>query len=83
MPYKLEIAARKPARNYRDPNDSENAAATKKPADKLGNSEPVDDVNEQTRHSDGQSRAGRPAVKKPGGSEQPGYRMKRARFWQS
>jgi hypothetical protein len=83
MPHKLEIAARKPARNYRDPNDREKAAANRKPADKFGNSEPVDDANENTRHSDGQSQAGASSVKTPGGSEQPGYRMKRARFWQS
>ena len=97
MPHEQEIAARKPARNYRDPNDSvvRKAAENSKPADKYGNTQPVDETNEKTRHADGQNppdaeqpnpgqpNPDQPNFEKPGGSEQPGYRMKRARFWQS
>lgn len=69
------ISERKPARNYRDPNDR---AKRRKTA-------PVDETNEKVRHSDAQNppRDNPLNVEKPGGSEQPGYRMKRARFWQS
>jgi hypothetical protein len=92
MPHEQEIAVRKPARNYRDPNDSvtRKAAENRKPADKYGNTEPVDETNEKARHADGQNppdadhaNPDQPNFEKPGGSEQPGYRMKRARFWQS
>lgn len=87
MPYYPEISARKPAKNYRDPNDkvSQKAAENRRPADNYGNTEPTGDTNERTRHSDGQNPPipGPPDLETPGGSEQPGYRMKRARFWQS
>ncbi|WP_439501550.1 hypothetical protein [Aminobacter ciceronei] len=101
MPHENRIAARKPAPNYRDPNDSpkpddsqkddgvsQEAAENRKPADKYGNTEPVDETNEKTRHADGRNPPGKPNpekpnIEKPGGSEQPGYRMKRAPFWQS
>ncbi|WAX94169.1 hypothetical protein N7E70_021190 [Aminobacter sp. NyZ550] len=113
MPHEKAIAARKPAPNYRDPNDSskpndrqnddgvsQKAAENRKPADTYGNTEPVDETNEKTRHADGQNPPGterpnpdqpnrnkpnpdQPDIEKPGGSEQAGYRMKRARFWQS
>lgn len=64
---------------------SSKAAENKKPADKYGNTEPVNETNEKARHADGQNPPGKkpPAVATPGGSEQPGYRMKRARFAQS
>ncbi|WP_395449934.1 hypothetical protein ACHMW7_09050 [Aminobacter sp. UC22_36] len=85
MPDEKAITTRKPAPNYRDPNDSvsQKAAENRKPAD--GNTEPVDETNDKTRHADGQNppNPGQPNFEKPGGSEQPGYRMKRAHFWQS
>ncbi|PWK60309.1 hypothetical protein C8K44_13913 [Aminobacter sp. AP02] len=65
MTHEHEILPRKPARNYRDPNDKDKRR-------KANNS------GEETR-----SRPSPPNVKRLGGSEQPGYRMKRARFWQS
>lgn len=87
MPYKLEIAARKPARNYRDPNDnvSGKAAENRSSAAKDGSTEPVDETNEKMRRSGGKNVPipGPSSFPSPGGSEQPGYRMKRARFWQS
>ncbi|MBB6469581.1 hypothetical protein HNQ96_005471 [Aminobacter lissarensis] len=64
MPHEQEITPRKPARNYRDPNDSvspkddsvsRKAAENSKPADKYGNTEPVDETNEKTRHADGRN----------------------------
>lgn len=43
-----------------DPNNafSQEAAKNRKPADDYGNTEPLDDVNEKTRHSDGQNPVG-------------------------
>lgn len=65
MPYNnQEIRARKPARNYRDPNDKEKR------------------TEQSLVEKAGQHPPGRPK-NKSGGSEQPGYRMKRAPFWQS
>ncbi|GAA4117705.1 hypothetical protein ACFFTN_09135 [Aminobacter aganoensis] len=88
MPNNYETGARKPVeRKGPDPGDafSQQAAENRHPADRYGNTEPVDETNEKARHSDGQNAPGRRArvPEKPGGSEQPGYRMKRARFWQS
>lgn len=88
MPNKYETGARAPVeRKGPDPSDdfSQDAATNKLPPDAYGNTEPVDDENEKTRHSDGQNppRKRPPRVRQPGGSEQPGYKMKRARFWQS
>lgn len=79
------ITTRKPAHNYRDPNDSQKAAENRPPAGIYGNTEPVDETNEKTRHPDGRNSPNleKSIIEKPGGSEQPGYRMKRARFWQS
>lgn len=83
-----ETGARKPVEQKGpDPSDafSQKAGENKHPAGKYGNTEPMDDMNEKTRHSDGQNEpaANPPKLATPGGSEQPGYRMKRARFWQS
>ncbi|WP_146204004.1 hypothetical protein [Aminobacter sp. AP02] len=66
MPNEYEISSRKPARNYRDPNDKEKRR-------KLATTGGTIDENHPRPPND----------KKLGGSEQPGYRMKRARFWQS
>lgn len=81
MPHETRIAARKPARNYRNPNDG----VRQKPRENSnqGNTEPVDETNEKTRHADGRTPGKPRPPNKPGGSEQPGYRMKRAPFWQS
>lgn len=83
-----ETGARRPVeRKGPDPSDafSQQAAKNKRPADRYGNTEPVDETNEKARHSDGQNAPGTSThiLERPGGSEQPGYRMKRARFWQS
>jgi len=82
MPHETRIAPRKPARNYRNPNDG--VRRNPRESSNQGNAAPVDETDEKARHADGRNAPGKPRPpNRPGGSEQPGYRMKRAPFWQS
>ena len=70
-----EGGARKhPAKTEADASDqvSQDAATNKKPVGGVGLSEPVEDVNERTRHYDGQNpsrkRSVRPAIEKVTGA---------------
>lgn len=79
---KRETGARAPrSKSSSDSHEefSQQAAANKQPSDKYGNTAPLDEAEEKVRHSDGQSPAGseRGFEVEPGGSEQPGYRMKK------
>lgn len=71
QPKEDETHAREPAKNYRDPNDTYyHKAAEDDPG-----------ADDEGRHK--KLPAEHPSSdEEPGGSEQPGYRMKRARFWQ-
>lgn len=86
-----ETGARHPVEKTQ-PDDTEkfsqDAAANKLPPSRVGNSEPIDDLNEKTRHSEGQNASslvspktsgGRPAIaarskdaKAPKSDRQPG-----------
>ncbi|ODT08528.1 MAG: hypothetical protein ABS58_02350 [Mesorhizobium sp. SCN 65-20] len=71
VPQDDENHIRKPAKNYRDPNDTYyHKAAEDDP-------EAAEEGEHKVRTAEHPS-----SDEEPGGSEQPGYRMKRAHFWQ-
>lgn len=81
-PLAYETGARVPlARTWPDPVDefSQDAAGNKKPADKYGNTEPVDEDEEKVRHSEGQNPPDtvHDELHQPGSSAEPGYVLKR------